>query len=214
MRAAHRALFVTISLMLAVEECATAGILDPNAFPSQGAFPTTPGGYTIEDFLIVGPGGISIPAVGFNTWDFDSINIRPDMNFFARGRLPVVLLSRGDIAVDGSLSGSAYVSGFMSTAGVGGPGGYAGGSQFSGTGGGPGGGSRGTGNSGGGGGGYGGAGGNGANGNSIGFPPPQGGAGGPAYAPGSGGSGGGAGSSIGGGGGGGGALELAALGRI
>jgi PEP-CTERM motif len=228
MRAPLGAILVTLSLMLAVEGSATADILDPLAYASQGAFPTAPGQYTFNDFSITGPGGLFIPAKGpAGIWDFDSITMTASMSFRGTGTVPVVLLSRGDVTMqstsplfqDAGLSVSAYGSGQFLSSEKGGPGGGAGGDNAPVVGhlaGGPGGGLAGGGQTiGGGGGGYGGAGGNGAN--AIFNPPPffSVGLGGPANGPAGGGSGGGAGGfTIAKGGGGGGAIEIAALGQI
>jgi hypothetical protein len=117
-----------VALHLAVLPC-KGDILDPNAFASLGAFPTAAGVYIVDGSFtatISLPGGGSIQGVFFNgltVFDFDSINITPGMTFVGNGlpgsRFPIVLLSRGNAVIAGTVDVSAV-------GGLGGPGGFSG----------------------------------------------------------------------------------------
>jgi hypothetical protein len=204
---------------------ASAGSLDPNAFPSLGASPTAVGAYTFNTSAdvsptLAGPGGTingvyfaDVPGHTIAVFDFDSIAIGSGMTFTGSGANVLALLSRGDVTLSGT--GRIDVSGFgggFGPPGEGGPGGGGGGDgQFyrPGIGNGPGGGSGS-----GGGGGFGGSGGSGSTigaGGSISYGNLaallQGGSGG-----GSGGINSGAGGA--GGGAGGGGLEIGAVGNL
>jgi hypothetical protein len=166
---------VIMTLLVCVAGRAKAGPLNPLDFASLGDFPTLSGGYYIDTSgsnpTISGPGGLVLTGVVFNgiaVFDFNSITVGANQLLGGTGSLPVALLSRGDVVMNGTIDASAPY-GYPNIAGLGG---Y----RF-----GPGTGSDGgtdivTGNiTGAGGGGYGGSGGNGA-----GIPPP-GGAGGTSY---------------------------------
>ena len=131
---------VVLGLLLAMRGTAVAGLLDPLAFPSLGVFPTTPGNYTLlsnSSFAVLfGPGGTFIgehyqdtPGHYLSVFDFDSINLVSGVNilpFNSPVTMPVVLLSRGDATISGTLDVSAGV-GSPSIMGGGGLGGYPGG---------------------------------------------------------------------------------------
>jgi hypothetical protein len=212
--------FVAVAgLTLGAPGTAEAGPLNPDDFPSLGAFPTASGTFTYDTnaLTITGP-GLTTPlqgtlsASGVAVFDFDSINLNANQAFFqvAIGSLapPLAFLSRGNITIDGTINinGISGITFAGLIGGSGGPGGYAGGGNDS-IGGGPGGGGSSTmGGGSGTGGGFGGSGGY------------------ALFAPGGvtygnllqalqGGSGGGGGAA-GLGGGGGGALEIGAVGNI
>jgi hypothetical protein len=158
-----------LTLLPGRSRTAEAGPLNPDDFPSLGAFPTASGPFTYDTHLltITGPGIMTplqgtLSASGVAVFDFDSINLTANQNFnipiFSSQIFPVAFLSRGDITINGTLDARPPQPQIYAP---GGPGGYP-------EGGGPGGGGGGgidtqTFNavSGGGGGGFGGTGGNG-----------------------------------------------------
>ena len=225
---------------------AGAGPLNPLDFPlsDSGVFPTAAGTYTFDTSgpnpTLSGPGGPALTGVvsnGIAVFDFTAITVGGDQVFVGTGSVPLALLSRSDVNVNGTIDvsgGGPFIlmtgpGSSISPGGPGGPGGGGGGGGWhggpgspgpGGPGVGPGGGGGGTTNGGfeaGGGGGFGGPGGAG----SFSGPPGTSGAtGGRPYgdlalslAGGSGGGGAG-GKGGGGGGGGGGAVEIGALGGI
>ena len=113
----------SLAVLIGAVQQAEAGPLDPNAFAlsGTGAFPTLPGQYLINTSgtpTIYGPvGNISGQIYnGLAVFDFSSLAIGSGQTFDATGALPLVLLSRGDASIAGTLN----VSGSF---GVGGPGG-------------------------------------------------------------------------------------------
>jgi hypothetical protein len=123
----------SLAVLLGAVRWAEAGPLDPNAFAlsGTGAFPTLAGTYTINTSgipTISRPGGTTIsgqiysdaPGHELAVFDFNAITIGSSETFNASGTLPLVLLSRGDASIAGTVNVSA--SGV-----VGGPGGGGGG---------------------------------------------------------------------------------------
>src|SRR5271157_173772 len=119
----------SLAVLLGAVRWAEAGPLDPNGFAlsGTGAFPTLPGTYTINTPgipTISGPGGTIIsgqiysdaPGHDLAVFDFSSIAIGSSETFNASGTLPLVLLSRGDASIAGTVNVSA-------SGAVGGPGG-------------------------------------------------------------------------------------------
>ena len=118
----------SLAVLLGAVRWAEAAPLDPNAFAlsGTGAFPTLPGTYTINTSgvpTISGPGGTISGQIYSDTtghqlavFDFSSIAIGSSETFNASGTYPLVLLSRGDASIAGTVNVSA--SGY-----VGGPGG-------------------------------------------------------------------------------------------
>jgi hypothetical protein len=129
---------IVLSLLLAMRGRASAGPLDPFAFTSLGAFPTTPGDYTLINLSppfggpiqLTGPGGTftsvfassgSSPVLVF---DFDSINLVSGMRISANtiaNSPPIVFLSRSNAIIAGTLDVSAGGQP-MTVTSVGGPG--------------------------------------------------------------------------------------------
>ena len=119
----------SLAVLLGAVRWAAAGPLDPNAFAlsGTGAFPTLPGTYTINTSgipTISRPGGTTMsgeiysdaPGHELAVFDFSSIAIGSSETFDASGTLPLVLLSRGDASIAGTVNVSA-------SGAVGGPGG-------------------------------------------------------------------------------------------
>jgi len=115
---------------------ASAGALDPRAFAPVGPFPTAAGTYTFDTrgtaTTLNGPNGVLLTGVVYNgiaVFDFSTITVNSNQVFVGAeaplngggpGGLPLALLSRGDINVNGTIDVSA---GFA----FGGPGGFSGG---------------------------------------------------------------------------------------
>jgi hypothetical protein len=113
----------SLAVLLGAVRWAEAGPLDPNAFAlsGTGAFPTLPGTYTINTSgtpTISGPGGTIFGQIynGLAVFDFSSLAIGSGQTFDASGTLPLVLLSRGNASIAGTVDVSA-------SGAVGGPGG-------------------------------------------------------------------------------------------
>jgi hypothetical protein len=127
---------VVLGLLLAMRGRASAGPLDPFAFPSLGAFPTTPGNYTLISLPMValseltGPGGTFTSVLASSgsspveVFDFNSINLVSGMRISANtvaGNPPIVFLSRSNAIIAGTLDVSAGGQP-MTVTSVGGPG--------------------------------------------------------------------------------------------
>jgi len=110
----------SLAVLLGAVRWAEAGPLDPNAFAlsGTGTFPTLAGTYTINTSgipTISGPGGTIIsgqiysdaPGHDLAVFDFSSIAIGSSETFNASGTLPLVLLSRGDASIAGTVNVSA-----------------------------------------------------------------------------------------------------------
>lgn len=121
-----------LAVLLVCAGSAFAQLRDPAAFPSLGAFPATPGGYTID----TGTSTLNGPGVNLSgTWDngvavftFDSITIGDGVSVVVLGSVPAALLSKSTLIVQGT--GRIDASGGQFFPGAGGPGGF---SSFSGT---------------------------------------------------------------------------------
>lgn len=227
-RVASRSVVVSVlavGLWLGVAGRIEADPLNPLDFTSLGAFPTAPGGYTINTSgtpTLTVPGGTLTGVVshGIAVFDFDAINVTSGQTFLGTGSLPLALLSRTNATIAGTIDGSGQGYIGLPSGSFGSPGGPGGGDgpvlPFTAA---PGGGGPGVGAvvqrvaTGGGGGGFGGPGGAGAS--SVSNVPA--GLGGAPYGDLArqlqGGSGGGA-ASLGVGGGGGGAIEIGAVGSL
>jgi hypothetical protein len=115
-------------LVFGVADWVGAGALDPLDFTSLGAFPTAPGMYTLDTSgtpTLSGPGGTFTGVVsnGVAVFDFNAIDVVTGQVINGTGALPVALLSRSDITVNGTID----VSGFGGFNLRGGPGGFDGG---------------------------------------------------------------------------------------
>ncbi len=142
----HLVVALGFSLLFVAAMPASADALDPRAFAPVGPFPTAAGTYTFDTNILDstiptlnGPNGVLLTGVVYNgiaVFDFSTITVNSNQVFVGAGAplnalpggLPLALLSRGDINVNGTIDVSARDP-------FGGPGGYSGG--FSG-GGGPG----------------------------------------------------------------------------
>ena len=161
LRVASRSVVVAVlavGLWLGAAGRAWADPLNPLDFASLGAFPTAPGGYTINTGgtpTLTGPGGTTLTGVvshGIAVFDFDAINVTSGETFTGTGSLPLALLSRTTATIAGTIDGSSPAVSTFSAPG--GPGGGSGGAIFApgapgesvsfGPGGGPGGGGPGT----------------------------------------------------------------------
>jgi len=126
---------------------AGAGPLNPGDFTPVGPFPTAGGTYTFNTTgpnpTLSGTGGTTLTGVvsnGIAVFDFNSITVGSGQTFVGEGALPLALLSRSDITINGTIDVSAP-GGFDFH---GGPGGFDGASSGPGAGGfGPGGGGAG-----------------------------------------------------------------------
>ena len=122
---------------------AGAGPLNPGDFIPVGPFPTAGGTYTIDTSgtpTLTGPSGsgISISGVVYSdvpghqiaVFDFNAITLGGDQVFVGAGALPLALLSRGDVTINGKIdvSGSVILSVPPSPPNVQSPGGPGGGS--------------------------------------------------------------------------------------
>ncbi|MBV8554199.1 MAG: hypothetical protein JO116_01455 [Planctomycetaceae bacterium] len=121
---------LAVGLWLGAVGWVRADPLNPLDFASLGAFPTAPGGYTINTSgtpTLTVPGGTLTGVVshGIAVFDFDAINITSQQGFFGTGSLPLALLSRSDLTINGTIDVSAP-GGFDPR---GGPGGFGGGSN-------------------------------------------------------------------------------------
>ncbi len=132
---------------------AGAGALDPTAFAPVGPFPTAAGTYAFytsgPNPTLLGPGTVltGVDYNGIAVFDFNAITVGSDQTFVSGNLVfpeyntvttpPLALLSRGDIAINGTIdvSGNSPTFPFPGP-GAGGPGGFGGGSL--GGGGGPG----------------------------------------------------------------------------
>ena len=121
---------LAVGLWLGAAGRAQADPLNPLDFASLGAFPTAPGGYTINTGgtpTLTGPGGTTLTGVvshGIAVFDFDAINVTSGETFTGTGSLPLALLSRTNATIAGTIDGSA------SPLTGGGPGGGGGGFVF------------------------------------------------------------------------------------
>jgi len=166
---------------------ATMALLVAAAPAGAANFEPGPGAYTVDTtaLTITGP-GTSISGVdqgGVAVFSFDNVSIPVTVGLEVEGSRPFKLVAAGELALAGVIDGSGTSSenwndpDFVPGPLPGGPGGGAGGADFTGPGQGPGGGGVASNNSsGGGGGGFGGAGASGGS-----FAPGTGGAGGSAY---------------------------------
>jgi len=125
---------MVFGLLFAGAVPAGAGALDPTAFAPVGPFPTAAGTYTFDtsNLTLNGPSG-ALTGVDYNgiaVFDFTTITVNSGQVFLGMGTLPLALLSRSDISVNGTIdvSGSQGVYGFGSPNGYmsvpGGPGGF------------------------------------------------------------------------------------------
>jgi hypothetical protein len=118
----------SLVVLLGAVRLVEAGPLDPNGFPlsGTGTFPTLPGTYTINTSgipIITGPGGTifgqiysDAPGHTLAVFDFNALAIGSGQAFNASGTMPLVLLSRGDVSIAGTVNVGA-------SGAVGGPGG-------------------------------------------------------------------------------------------
>ena len=114
----------SLAVLLGAVRWAEAGPLDPDMFAlsGTGTFPTLPGTYAINTSgtlpTISGPGGTIFGQIsnGLAVFDFSSLAIGSGQTFDASGTLPLVLLSRGNASIAGTVDVSA-------SGAVGGPGG-------------------------------------------------------------------------------------------
>jgi hypothetical protein len=119
LRIASRSVVVSVlsvGLWLGAAGWVQADPLNPLDFTSLGAFPTTPGSYTINTGgppTLTGPGGTTLTGVvshGIAVFDFDSINVLgpgpPFQEFTATGSLPLALLSRTNATIARTIDGS------------------------------------------------------------------------------------------------------------
>jgi hypothetical protein len=127
-------LMVGLPLLMGRLPTAEAGPLNPDDFPSLGAFPMASGTFTYDTnaLTITGP-GLTTPlqgtlsASGVAVFDFDAINLNANQAFIMQQAAtlslapPLAFLSRRNITIDGTVN----VNGTFR--GGGGPGGYAGG---------------------------------------------------------------------------------------
>jgi hypothetical protein len=112
-----------------------AGPLDPLAFAPVGPFPTAAGTYKFDTSSVTldDPKGVplltGVVSNGIAVFDFATITVGSDQVFVGTGTLPLALLSRGDISINGTIDVSAppvpISSSFFSP---GGPGGFGSGS--------------------------------------------------------------------------------------
>jgi hypothetical protein len=125
----HLVVPVGFSLLLVAAVPAAAGPLDPTAFAPVGPFPTAAGTYAFHTSTLTleGPSGPVLTGVDYNgiaVFDFNAITVGSDQTFLGMGSLPLALLSRGDVTVNGTID----VSGFQGLNGEysvpGGPGGF------------------------------------------------------------------------------------------
>jgi len=134
---------LAVGLWLGAVGRVRADPLNPLDFPSLGAFPTAPGGYTIDTGgtpTLTGPGGTFTGVVshGVAVFDFNAINVVTGQVINGTGPLPAALLSRDGITISGGINfsggnapspgGSPGPGGFTSGGGPGGGG--AGGAAF------------------------------------------------------------------------------------
>ncbi|MGO9598165.1 MAG: PEP-CTERM sorting domain-containing protein [Isosphaeraceae bacterium] len=134
-------------LFFGVAGQAAAGLLNPGDFAPVGPFPTDPGSYTFDTTgpnpTLSGPGGTALTGVIFNgvaVFDFNSITVGSGQTFVGEGALPLALLSRSDITINGTIDVSAPGGSNPN----GGPGGFGGGNDTGAGGYGPGGGGGGA----------------------------------------------------------------------
>ena len=138
MKVGLRRLFVAVGVATGLMAPAPSfgGALDPTAFVSLGDFPSLSGAYVINTTgspTLTLPGGMTLtgsiyydsPTHSVAVFDFSSINLTAGQTITATGSLPVVLLSRsnatigGSIHLDGSLGSSGAGGGSVSNAGPG-----------------------------------------------------------------------------------------------
>ena len=113
----HLVVPVGFSLLLVAAVPAAAGPLDPTAFAPVGPFPTAAVTYTFDTSTLtlnaggpIGPGPTLLTGVDYNgiaVFDFSSITVNSDQMFVGTGTLPLALLSRSDINVNGTIDVSA-----------------------------------------------------------------------------------------------------------
>ena len=121
----RRFVAVTVSAVLSAlaPVAVRADLLVPTAFNSLGTFPTASGNYTYDVSpggvpTISGPGGTidgtvyqDAPGHSLAVFDFDSINLTAGQTLTAAAdnpaQLPLVLLSRGDATIAGTISVSS-----------------------------------------------------------------------------------------------------------
>ena len=128
-------LAVAVAMTVAVGgPTARGGPLNPLDFTSLGAFPSAVGTYLINTTgtpKLTGPGGTvlatGVVSDGVAVFDFDSISVVSGESITGTGSLPVALLSRGAIAVNGVINvsgGPAFAPGSGAVSSGGGQGGY------------------------------------------------------------------------------------------
>jgi hypothetical protein len=110
---------------------ARAGPLDPNAFAPAGPFPTAAGTYYFDTTSVtlkatpLGPTLLTgVVYNGIAVFDFSTITVNSSQEFVGTGTLPLALLSRGDININGTIDVSAPTSLFNNLPNSGGPGGF------------------------------------------------------------------------------------------
>ena len=132
----HLVVPVGFSLLLVAAVPAAAGPLDPTAFAPVGPFPTAAGTYYFDTSTLTlnaagpfgplgPPGPTLLTGVDYNgiaVFDFSSITVNSDQMFVGTGTLPLALLSRSDINVNGTIDVSAPPPQGLSSNG--GPGGF------------------------------------------------------------------------------------------
>ena len=101
-------------LVFGVAGRAGAGPLNPLAFTSLGAFPSAPGTYTINTTgpnpTLAEPDGTTLTGIvsnGIAVFDFNAITVGSGQTFVGSGSMPLALLSRSDITVNGTIDVSA-----------------------------------------------------------------------------------------------------------
>ncbi|MBV8126246.1 MAG: hypothetical protein JO114_01115 [Planctomycetaceae bacterium] len=134
----HLAVPVGFSLLLVAAVPAAAGPLDPTAFAPVGSLPTAAGTYYFNTSTLTlnapgpfgplgPPGPTLLTGVDYNgiaVFDFSSITVNSDQMFVGTGTLPLALLSRSDINVNGTIDASAPPPPGLSLPSSGGPGGF------------------------------------------------------------------------------------------